>query len=348
MNVLSWIKKRLKFTSEDSYTEHCKDEGKSQRLEGGAIGGKESVPLGEYRSSNQDERSESCGLTPATATRRSKIDLNRLREAQATVRARNKAERNTERERRKLRAVAQGRTSGQMDWGKLDQLGKPVVSFDPGHPAREKLVEILQRPARDRTRREVVAKVGTEFSRIYERYRREAERARGAAYASYSMESSERKHCEEAGAMCILRGVTPRQLLEYWHANIKQFTDGSLVIPPLTFLKSANNIDRVATSAIGTTARTPKPDNFDPPSRIRATDRNTFSGPNGLDVRLRPALERAGFDTQMYNDRYLLSIQHNAISLAQSKHIFLAEGKVERMSRWAARHLYAETNARTG
>lgn len=230
-----------------------------------------------------------------------------------------------------------------IDWSQLDQVGRPVVSFDPFSKERPRAIRILKRDARDRTRQEIVRKYGVEFSRIYVRYRRDAERRKtGKSYTSYEVRHKhEQKACEEAAIQCVLRGVTPRQVLEYWDANIKDYTNQNLVIPSLNFLKSASAIDRVACSALGTIGRIEKTRAPVETAKIKPETRNTFSGVGGLDIRLRQALEDGGFPTQAYNDRYLLSIQHNALAIAAGKSIFMAEGRVRNMVKYAAKTLYS-------
>jgi len=230
-----------------------------------------------------------------------------------------------------------------IDWSRLDQVGRPVVSFDPFHEDRPRALRILGRDARDRTRQEIVRKYGVEFSRIYVRYRRDAERRKTGITAPDYMVRHEReqKACEEAAIQCVLRGVTPRQVLEYWDANIKNYTNNNLTIPPLNFLKSASAIDRVACSALGTVGRIERTKAAPETVKIKPENRNTFSGVGGLDIRLRPTLEAAGFATQAYNDRYLLSIQHNALAVAAGKSIFMAEGRVRNMVKHAAKSLYS-------
>jgi hypothetical protein len=239
----------------------------------------------------------------------------------------------------KLRLVKQ-----PIDWSKLDQVGRPVVSFDPFNSERPRLIKVLKRDSRDSTRQVVVRKLGVEFSRIYERYRRDAERrAMGInTHGLYEVQGDrERRACEEAAIQCVFRAVTPRQVLEYWDKNIVDYTGGNLTIPPLGFLKSASAIDRVAVSRQGTVSKMERLKKPTETPRIRATDRNTFSGTDGLDVRLRTTLESNGFKTQAYNDRYLLSIQHNALAVAGGKSIFLA-GKMRDMVMIAVEHLYAD------
>lgn len=256
------------------------------------------------------------------ATRR--VNLDAMRAGADQIRKKRQEDNKQFKATTKLRLLRQ-----PIDWAKLDQVGRPVVSFDPFSPERPRMLKVLKRDARDRTRSEIVRKLGVEFSRIYERYRRDAERRRtGMNSMLYEVQGDkERKACEEAAIQCILRSVTPRQVLEYWDKNIKDYTGGNMVIPPLTFLKSASAIDRVAASALGTVSKLEKLKSA-PVSKLRPQNRNTFSGTDGLDIRIRPTLERLGFKTQAYNDRYLLSIQHNALSIAAGKSIFLAEGRM--------------------
>ena len=137
---------------------------------------------------------------------------------------------------------------------------------------------------------------------------------------------------------CMLRGVTPRQLLEYWDSRMKDFTDGRLALPTLTFLKSPENIDRVITSGF-TSKGISVSASGNSEGKLRVSERNSYAETSGLDPRLRPTLERGGFATQAYNDRYLISIQHSAQSWAKGRHMILPEGKMRKMVIWAARIL---------
>ncbi len=231
-----------------------------------------------------------------------------------------------------------------IDWSKLDQVGRPVVSFDPFNAERARLVRILQRDSRDRTRMEIVRKLGVEFSRIYERYRRDAERRKTKqTYSNYTVQGDrEHKFCEEAAIQCVLRSVTPRQVLEYWDRHVSDYSNGEMVIPPLGFLKSASAVDRVATSSLGTVAKLAKLKGGVEIPKLKPQNRNTFSGTDGLDIRLRGTLEAAGIPTQVYNDRYLLTIQHNALAIAKGKSIFIAEGRMRKMVMHVANTLYIE------
>lgn len=337
---------RCKFVSETDYYETPEDSGVFDAPEpptenqGKGVGGRVEPPMAS--STELGLVSELASLAPAT---RRKLDVNKMREAHERLTAKVKsgqAEHRANRER--LRGLSG--SNGTQDFSTLDQTGRPIVSFDPNHPKRGEIVRALRKPSNDQFRRHVVSKLGVEFSRIYMRYRRDAERrVTKRAYSDYEVHGGEHKLCEQAGVLCILKGVTPRQVLEFWDGNIRNYTNDRLLIPPLALLASASAIDRVATSAIGTTARRTKPQAERP---IRATDRNTFSGTDGLDVRLRPELTRHGFDTTMFNDRYLLTIQHNAIAVAKGRSIFMAEGRVRNMVMCAVEHLYQDSGDAKG
>lgn len=289
---------------------------------------------GNLGSSSLRSEESSIAAQKRVSERKSKLDPERLRAAQSRDSAR------ARKLQRKTRSVVKrSATSRPLDWSQLDQQGNPSISFDPGNPLRSKILVALGRSPHDRLRRALVGKLGKEFGRIYERYRKDVER-RQRGISSYQLTSGERKACEAAGVLCIQRGVTPRQVLEYWHKNIGQFTDGSLVIPPLSILKSPAAIDRVSVSSMAN----PRTAGRERPTVQPKLERNPYATA-GLDVRLRPALERAGYPMNKYNDRFLLSIQHNAIALASGKKVFLAEGAMKDMVSWAASHLYSEAVA---
>lgn len=269
----------------------------------------------------------------------------RYRKKQEDLKTRRRAERSEAERRRTVRNKARGTAPGSIDWLRLDQRGNPSVSFDPSDADRKRLLTVLARKPRDSERKRLVAKIATEFGRIYTRYRRQAER-RHRAYSEYDYDvlPEERKYSADAGVFCIQKSVTPRQVLEYWDANIKHFADGSMFLPPLSFLRWPANIDRVACSVLskgrgkrkgGQSRHTPEP-------TAKPTGGNSFSEIEGLDVRLRPALNEAGFETMAYNDRYLLGIQYNALAIASGERIFMGESRAKRMAVWAAENLYAE------
>lgn len=354
---------RRKFVDEENYIRLCEDakddkpnkHWKKGKGEGNLIGGErdgDGIRKKESRTIETSERSEDQECEPSrirlakpdnsvqaaaqpAPTRR--VDMSAMRTGREQIKKQIARTNAAHRQVSKVRALKK-----PIDWSRLDQVGRPVVSFDPFHKERPRALRILNRDARDRTRQEIVRKYGVEFSRIYVRYRRDAERRKtGATAPDYMVRhEKEQKACEEAAIQCVLRGVTPRQVLEYWDANIKNYTNNNLTIPPLNFLKSASAIDRVACSAVGTIGRIEKTRSAPETVKIKPENRNTFSGVGGLDIRLRQTLEAAGFPTQAYNDRYLLSIQHNALAVAAGKSIFMAEGRVRNMVKHAAKALY--------
>lgn len=228
--------------------------------------------------------------------------------------------------------------SRKLDWSAIDRYGNPIVSFDPGHPLHEKIVKAISTEAADVRLREVVLdKLTTETSRIYERYRREELKSRGYTGSSQFVPATQRPKLEQIAIGCINLGITPRQVLEFWHSRVGDYTHGQHTIPSLGFLSRWANLDMVACSGIGALKTAKK-------ELKTAEDRNPFSALDGLDVKLRGALERGGFDTIAFNDRYLLSIQHNALALAAGKNLFVADGKFGRMIRFAAENLYARAS----
>jgi hypothetical protein len=232
------------------------------------------------------------------------------------------------RRRKKTRAKRGSSTHGKnVDWSKMDLMGDPIVSFEPGDRDRHHVLEVLSRKSRDSVRIKLVSKLCREFCRIYTRYRRQAERELRGSANYKDVSETERRYAEQAAVLCIQKGVTPTRLIQYWHKAVRNFTD--LKIPTLRFLSSPTNIDQVACVELE-----------EPKSKPPAG--NSFSAVYGLDPRLRSTLERAGFDTRPFNDRFLLGVQHNAMSIVQGKDIFMANGVVRDMATYAAEHLFNE------
>jgi len=230
----------------------------------------------------------------------------------------------------------QGRVPGTIDWVQLDRYEDPVLTFDPGSRRHPLFLAILDRPKSDKSRQALVDKIATEFSRIYTRYRREAERRRKLV-STYNVSAEERRYAEEAGIMCLRKGVTPRQLLQYWDANIGNFAQRDMVLPPLSFLKSPANIDRVACSSMSAPAPTSAAVSAESPKPPAG---NSYTAMGQLHPELRKTLEQGGFKTQAYNDRYLLTLQHNAELLAKGTKVFMAAGKAKEMAEFVAEVLF--------
>ena len=228
-----------------------------------------------------------------------------------------------------------------LDWNDLD-----LVTFDPRRPKHALMRKVLARPPRDPERAKLVKRLESEFCRLYSRYRRAAERAAGRAVVTYEVTAKERKYAAAAGILCVQRGVTPRQLMEFWHANIKHFQRANhLQVPTLSFLSGVSNVDTVACGLVfdetapgGARIGTSDPDG----NGARPRAGNSFSDTARLDARLRPGLDGAGFSTRELNDRYLLTVQKNAVAIAAGRDIFIGKGPLRDMSRWAASNLYAK------
>jgi hypothetical protein len=163
---------------------------------------------------------------------------------------------------------------------------------------------------------------------------------------TYEVTDKERKYAAAAGVQCVQRGVTPRQLMEFWHANIKHFQRAAnMQVPTLSFLSGISNIDTVACGLVldetapgGARIGTNDPEG----NGARPRAGNSFSDTSRLDSRLRPGLEGAGYSTRELNDRYLLTVQKNALGIAAGRDIFIGKGPLRDMSLWAARTLYAK------
>lgn len=202
------------------------------------------------------------------------------------------------------------------------------------------MMEVLSRPKRDPGRKRLMDKLGTEFGRIYTRYRRQAESlyAMKPSPFSYEIPDREKHYAAEAGVWCVIKGVTPRSLLEYWHRHIKTFASRTMKIPPLSLMQSPGMVDQVACAAMDSEPPPPLPE-YDKKKRDpRPESRNSFSDEGALDRRLRRGLERAGFDTQDYSDRYLMTIQQLAAGVAKGQEVFVSS-KQRPMVDWAAKNL---------
>lgn len=224
-----------------------------------------------------------------------------------------------------------------IEWDDLE-----IITFNPRNKKHKKHLQILRLNPRNSKRQKLVSRLETEFCRLYSRYRRAAERALERTTVVYEVQDKERKYAALAAITCLQKGVTPRQVFEYWHENIKHFKRANtMTIPSLSFLSSAANIDTVACSLV--------PDKDDPKKKrvkvkepeIRPSFGNSFSDTSGLDVRLRERLTKAGYDTTKYNDRYLMTVQKTGLALAMGRDIFVPESEIGEMSRWVAENLYA-------
>jgi len=262
--------------------------------------------------------------------------------------------RSSNRERRDRRnAENRARGIDVLDWNELDRPKKlrrgesdlDLVTFDPRTDKHKLMRKVLALKPRDPERVKLVRRIETEFCRLYSRYRRAAERALGRPTSSYEVSEKERKYAAQAGVLCVQRGVTPRQLMEFWHANIKHFRRAAHQhVPSLAFLSGPANIDTVACGLVldETAPGGARIGTGDAEGGVRPRAGNSFSDLTRLDPRLRPGLDGAGFSTRELNDRYLLTVQKNAVGIANGRDIFIGKGSLRDMSLWAARTLYAK------
>lgn len=242
-----------------------------------------------------------------------------------------------------------------LDWNELDKPKKlepgesdlDLITFDPRTAKHALMRKVLARKPRDPERMKLVKRLETEMCRLYSRYRRAAERATGRATVTYDVSDPERKYAATCAVLCVQRGVTPRQLMEFWHQNIKHFRRAAHQrVPTLSFLSGISNIDTVACGLVldetapgGSRIGSSEASESD---AVRPRAGNSFSDTSRLDPRLRPGLDRAGFATRQLDDRYLLTVQKNAVGLAAGRDIFIGRGALRDMSRWAASNLYAK------
>jgi len=248
-----------------------------------------------------------------------------------------------EKEKRRRSLLAQKKSQIQaglapdIDWSELDQRGEPKISFAPSDDERRRMIKVLDRSATDRHRQRMVRKLGIEFMRIYTRYRKALLIQRGAIASakSFSIHDKERPHAQAAGEMCIRKEVTPRQVLTYWHYNIKSFAQKGLKLPSLSFLSSPANIESVACADLDEIERQQelKKRNAARPARGDGFD------PSDLDRRIRPVLLKAGFDLDDWDDRALMTIQAGARTVAMGVKIFISSN-MKPMVMTVARELY--------
>ena len=132
--------------------------------------------------------------------------------------------------------------------------------------------------------------------------------------------------------LCIRKGVTPRQLLAYWHNHIGDFSDAKLIIPPLSFLSSPANVDTVACSDLKMLEPKEQAKRMSPGA-------NSFSDMKLYDGRVRQTLQKAGYKTNKYSDRDLMSIQFAARAIAQGIDMFV-DDELRPMAEHLAKTLY--------
>lgn len=201
------------------------------------------------------------------------------------------------------------------------------LTFAPGDDERKRMVKVLSFKTTNRDRVKLEKSLTREFLRIYKRRRRELQ-------PDYIMVDKEGKHATEAARLCIIKCVTPTQLLDYWVENVGNFT--GMRFPPLSFLAVAGNVDRVSVEV----AIEPGKSRKQPRRRKDTHEVHAYSGE--LDRRLRRGLMEAGIiESTEISDRFLMTVQTTARSIANGHDLFVSS-KLRPMVDWALEHLYAD------
>lgn len=224
--------------------------------------------------------------------------------------------------------------NGDIVWSKLDKVGKPTFSFEMSPGERKQTLKILNLPDKTPRKRQLVQKIEQVTCQMYTRYRR-------VYNPIFELEDDERKYMRKFGVLCVKKGVTPRQALEYWAEHIKDFANKGMNLPTPGFLSSSNNIDSVAVASMEVTdggSKKWKPDSF----KRERTPVHGFSDTSRLNKGLRPGLTRAGFDVSKYSDRDLMTLQNAAQMVARGRKVFVS-ANMRDMVDWAAEHVYKES-----
>lgn len=235
------------------------------------------------------------------------------------------------RKKEKKTAIRKKSKRKSKDFTKLDKNGRPLVKFDCTDAERREYIAILDRPKSHPLRRRLVSKIEEQAGRLYTRYRREFN-------PTWEMEDREREYMSRFGILCLKRGITPTQFLDYWRVNIKTFANANLDIIPPNLVASPALVDTVACTASADTnggKRKWKPTRH----REEPVPVHSYDDTSRLDKRLRKGLESAGFNTSAYSDRHLMSIQSAAIHKAKGMDIFVG-GAMRPMVDWAAKNIY--------
>lgn len=226
--------------------------------------------------------------------------------------------------RKRFRQRYAGRDITHIDWRGVDPGWFDNVS--PGSPEWLHVQETLERPPASRERRELLTKLAEEVSRIYCHYRRAAHRRDMKTPSHYKVTQGERNYTRQIAERCVLKGIHPKKHIMYWDKEVGRFT--SMKWPTLMFLRGAGVIEESVSTA-GSKKR----------SKAGPREKNSHASAE-LDPGLRSALEDAGFETQDYSDRYLVTIEAMARRVAEGSRVFLPKGSVRNMARWAAENLY--------
>lgn len=256
-------------------------------------------------------------------------------------------------EAKKQLEINKKNATGEIDYGKLDLRGNPAISFDPNSKERKSILALLGIKAHTKgvkveqlqRKEKLIEKLGSEFARIYQRYRNLLLSSKGRKPV-FLLPDTWMKECKNIAVMCVLNAITPRQLLEYWGNRLEHFAPGTFPFkfPTLNFLQSSFAIEQAVSAVYESTngkINTWKPGDF---SNNKKEDAHAFFDTNSLDKKLKDGLKKAGFDVgdgsgYRYNDRYLLSVQKTAMAISTGKSLYVG-GEMKCMVDWALDNLY--------
>jgi len=276
----------------------------------------------------QDAKSV-IGISSSSNFRREKILKKKKDINKAISDKRKKTREENARRREQLEKDIQNGKGLAAGWDAPDDA---TITFDPFSKHHAWMKEVILRKWRaDPERVALLEKIGTEFRRVYSKYRKlyDSEYDMHPIFGKTEFEMAKR-----AGIHCVLKGVTPTELIEYWHIHARDFT--KLIFPTIHFLSGAANVETVA-CIVGGRRGAKRAKSLK--GEERASVEHTFSDLSELDRRLRKGLEKAGFDTGEYDDRYLLSVQSAARSRARGFDLFVPESMAG-MVEWATKNLY--------
>jgi hypothetical protein len=214
------------------------------------------------------------------------------------------------------------------DWGRVSKTGKTSISFALSQKQREKLISILDLKTKSPIKTQLVKKLGIEFARAYERYRKALQRDQGKR-GHFFVSDKSMVHAQRGGERCIRKEVTPFQVFKYWHEHMSDFKDGSLKIPPLTWVASEQAIETVSCSDLDLLEEKNKKPIFG----------NSYNAER-LDPKIKTLLAKK-FDVDDLDDNYFLQIQNTAYALSEGATFFVGK-KIKKMAMHLVKNYYGK------
>ena len=264
----------------------------------------------------QEQQQQKKNKDKIKSNKTNKIDLDKL-----------KSKVKQEKDKRKIREKSKlSCNPNSFDWNRINQ-DNCKFDFEMSDNKKDKVIEILERNKKDKERKSLVANIGLEFADIYTRYRRLVQENKGNK-RNFKIYKDELKHAQKAGEYCVLKGVAPIDLLKYWHDNISDFANANLKVPPLSFLSSPANIETVVCSSDKV--------ELNESAEVGA---HSFSDVSKLHPKVRSGLTSAGIDVQEHSDRFLLTAQIAAESIAGGHQLYMSS-HLRKMATWIAENLY--------